>query len=140
MLFHLSNSNFKELEAADKRKRVFEDDYANKRKSGNFANNSVCGWGSETAHTRDMIVILHSVVNKVKTILGKNKISFLDSSCGDMFWMPEFLDNRMGDVDFTGYDLSQGNIDNNKEKYGSRGWTFKVQRSIIFCLSYYRYF
>ena len=106
---------------------MFEDDYANKRKSGNFANNSVCGWGSETAHTRDMIVILHSVVNKVKTILGKNKISFLDSSCGDMFWMPEFLDNRMGDVDFTGYDLSQGNIDNNKEKYGSRGWTFKVQ-------------
>ena len=44
----------------------------------------------------------------------------------DMFWMPEFLVDRMDDVDFTGYDLSQGNIDNNQEKLSNYGWTFKV--------------
>ena len=107
-------------------RKFFEDDYANKRRSNQYDNDTICGWGSQKVHTRDMILILHNVVNKVKSILGKDKISFLDSSCGDMFWMPEFLLDRMGDVEFTGYDLSQGNIDNNVEKYGSKGWVFKV--------------
>ena len=122
------------MEAAEVRKKHFEDNYEERRKSGAYDNNTVCGIGSEKEHTRDMIKILHSVVTKIKTILGKEKIRFLDSSCGDMFWMPEFLLDRMGDVDFTGYDLSQGNIDSNREKYGKHGWTFKVVGRSIFII------
>ena len=85
----------------------------------------MCGWGSQKEHTREMIDILHSVTDKLKTELGKDVISVLDSSCGDMFWMPEFLEKRK-DVDYTGFDLADGNIASNKEKFGSRGWTFKV--------------
>ena len=77
-----------------------------------------------------MIDILHSVTDKLKTELGKDVISLLDSSCGDMFWMPEFLEKRK-DVDYTGFDLADGNIASNKEKFGSRGWTFKVSLFLI---------
>ena len=122
-------NHYKSLEAAEGRRKHFEDNYAVRRKDKAYENNTVCGFGSEKEHTRDMIKILHSVDTKIKTILGKERIRFLDSSCGDMFWMPEFLLDRMGDVDFTGYDLSQGNIDNNRDKYGKHGWTFKVLRS-----------
>ena len=85
-----------------------------------------------------MIKILHSVTDQLKRILNKDKIRFLDSSCGDMFWMPEFLSQRP-DVIFTGYDLTETNIKHNKEKHSDLG-TFKVRRYLtlhicfIFCI------
>ena len=69
--------------------------------------------------------MLHSITDKLKEILKKDKIRFLDSSCGDMFWMPEFLNSR-SDVVFTGYDLDEGNIESNKKKFSDKPWTFKV--------------
>ena len=78
--------------------------------------NTVCGVGSRIENTREMINILHGVINQLKIFLNKDKISLLDSSCGDMFWIPEFL-NKRDDVIYTGYDLTDSNINANKEKY-----------------------
>ena len=63
-----------------------------------------------------MLHILHSVTDHLKIILNQKRISLLDSSCGDMYWMPEFLNNR-SDVDFTGYDITDSNIDNHKKNF-----------------------
>ena len=72
-----------------------------------------------------MIQMLHSITDNLKEILKKDKIRFLDSSCGDMFWMPEFLAAR-SDVIFTGYDLDEGNIESNIRKFSDKPWKFKV--------------
>ena len=66
-----------------------------------------------------MIQMLHSITDNLKEILKKDKIRFLDSSCGDMFWMPEFLAAR-SDVIFTGYDLDEGNIESNIRKFSDK--------------------
>ena len=78
--------------------------------------NTVCGVGSSLQHTREMIKILNRVTDQLKIFLNKDKISILDSSCGDMFWMPEFLLQR-NDVIYTGYDLTDSNIEANQEKF-----------------------
>ena len=75
-----------------------------------------------------MIQMLHSITDLLKVELGKDSISFLDSSCGDMFWMPEFLEQR-SDVKYTGYDLADGNIASNRDKHANKGWSFKVNKA-----------
>ena len=83
-----------------------------------------------------MIQMLHSITDKLKEILKKDKIRFLDSSCGDMFWMPEFLDSR-SDVIFTGYDLDEGNIESNRKKFSNKPWKFKVWFQKLFQINKY---
>ena len=54
----------------------------------------------------------------------------LDSSCGDMTWMPSFLETRT-DVDFTGYDIVSKNIDHHREQFKNhKDWTFE-QHDIV---------
>ena len=72
-----------------------------------------------------MIQMLNSITDKLKEILKKDEIKFLDSSCGDMFWMPEFLASR-SDVIFTGYGLDEGNVESNRKKFSDKPWKFKV--------------
>ena len=115
----------KDLETGDDRKDFFKKDYSGKRGQAEYENDTICGVGSTRENTRMMIKMLHSITDKLKEILKKDKISFLDSSCGDMFWMPEFLTSR-SDVVFTGYDLDEGNIESNKKKFSDKPWTFKV--------------
>ena len=66
--------------------------------------------------------------------------SILDSSCGDMNWMPIFLQGLQGlqsrfnswdfsghsDIKFTGYDLLPVNIDQAKRKFSNESWSFEV--------------
>lgn len=54
--------------------------------------------------------------------------SILDSSCGDMNWMPRFLENRT-DIDFTGYDITLSNIEAHQLNFANKSWTFKVKSS-----------
>ena len=68
---------------------------------------------------------LFKVTDHLKEVLGKERISFLDSSCGDMNWMPDFL-NKRSDVDYFGFDITQSNIDKHKERFQDKPWTFKV--------------
>ena len=49
----------------------------------------------------------------------------LDSSCGDMTWMPSFLHSRT-DVEYTGYDLLPVNIEHAKEAFKNESWTFST--------------
>ena len=53
-----------------------------------------------------------------------------------MNWMPEFL-NQRSDVDFTGYDITESNIDNHKRKFSQKPWIFKVLIK-IFSYNFYR--
>ena len=51
--------------------------------------------------------------------------SVLDSSCGDMTWMPSFLSSR-SDVEFTGYDIVEANINNHRENFKETDWKFET--------------
>ena len=42
-----------------------------------------------------------------------------------MTWMPTFLENR-SDVDFTGYDIVQANVENHKANFADKNWKFEV--------------
>ena len=72
----------------------------------------------------------------ISPILAIRNLSILDSSCGDMNWMPRFLDTRT-DVVFTGYDITVSNIDSHKAKFADKPWSFKVQyhlhKNIVHC-------
>ena len=48
----------------------------------------------------------------------------LDSSCGDMVWMPTFLEGR-SDINYTGYDLLHENVERAREKFTNKTWTFE---------------
>ena len=115
------------METGEDRKDFFKKDYSGKRGQPGYEHKTICGVGSTHENTRMMIKMLHSITDKLKEILKKDKIRFLDSSCGDMFWMPEFLTSR-SDVIFTGYDLDQGNIDSHRKKFSDKPWTFKVYK------------
>ena len=56
--------------------------------------------------------------------------SLLDSSCGDMTWMPTFLKER-NDVEFTGFDIVPENIENHRNSFKDQNWKFEV------CLNYF---
>merc|ERR1712212_1023053 len=69
--------------------------------------------------------------------LQKESVTLLDSSCGDMAWMPTFLgkgsnkkrtlpsENRT-DVVFTGFDIVPGNVEGHQKKFSSKLWKFEV--------------
>ena len=63
----------------------------------------------------------------------------LDSSCGDMTWMPIFLRGRK-DVDFTGFDIVPENIENHRKNFKEQNWIFEVNIGVIIFLWYYRPF
>jgi len=81
------------------------------------------GPGSLLSETVNMREILGAGVDKIKEHLGVEKISILDSSCGDMTWMPTFLDGRK-DIVYTGFDIVPQNIENHRKNFSE--WTFKV--------------
>jgi len=83
------------------------------------------GPGSLLQNTINMRRVLSSVIERIKLVLNKKTITFLDSSCGDMTWMPSFLKNRT-DVVFTGYDIVPDNVDNHKKKFKGKPWKFEV--------------
>ena len=56
--------------------------------------------------------------------------SMLDSSCGDMTWMPSFLSSR-SDVEYTGYDIVEANINNHREKFKDTDLKFEVHDILI---------
>ena len=62
------------------------------------------GPGSTLLFTIEAMAGLQSVITEIKTQLGKDRIRMLDIPCGDMRWMPRFLETRE-DVDYTGMDI-----------------------------------
>merc|ERR1712133_136696 len=91
-------------------------------------------WGKETKsgpgsilqNTVNMRKVLASVTDRIKLELNKPMITILDSSCGDMAWMPSFLNNRT-DVTFTGYDIVPNNVENHRERFKDKPWKFEVR-------------
>ena len=71
---------------------------------------------------KDKIRWKYIVVRRITTVIY---CSVLDSSCGDMTWMPSFLSSR-SDVEYTGYDIVEANINNHREKFRETDWKFEV--------------
>jgi len=88
------------------------------------------GSGSSLENTENMRRVLDNVVTQVKTSLNKKYITLLDSSCGDMTWMPAFLENR-SDVVFTGFDIVSGNIEAHKRNFAGKTWRFEVHDIVL---------
>ena len=136
------------LNSEDAEKASNEEDDAHRVKSfekifdTNAWGQSKSGPGSLIPATGRIRNVLDSVIEETKKYLNKDKIKyiftnnvnkitfklnfrFLDSSCGDMVWMPEFLSNR-SDIIFTGFDIVKSNIDNHKQRFNDRPWTFET--------------
>jgi len=88
------------------------------------------GYGSALDNTENVRRALDNVVNQAKTSLNKKYITLLDSSCGDMNWMPTFLENRT-DVIFTGFDIVSGNIEAHKKEFAGKPWKFEVHDIVL---------
>jgi len=116
------NVNVSKSEMSIDRKKSFEKIYENN--IWNLDGKSKSGAGSTKDATKQILIILNNVVDHLKLELQKDRISILDSSCGDMNWMPEFLSQRT-DVDFTGYDITGSIIEGHKKKFNDRPWVFK---------------
>jgi len=82
------------------------------------------GIGSELRVSVDAIATLHVLVNEMKRHFGLEKIRMLDVPCGDMQYMPQFLESR-NDVDYTGVDIVEELIDRHREKYARHPWIFR---------------
>ena len=93
-----------EGEDSQERKKNFDEIYEkavwygkNLHKNWNFVSTtraggeSKSGPGSDISRTVDIKKILDKVFYHLKIVLKKDKIRFLDSSCGDMNWMPGYL-------------------------------------------------
>jgi len=88
------------------------------------------GYGSALDNTENVRRALDNVVNQAKKSLNKKYITLLDSSCGDMNWMPTFLENRT-DVIFTGFDIVSGNIEAHKREFAGKPWKFEVHDIVL---------
>jgi len=113
-------------EDSDHRRKSFAKVYD----SNEWGNERKSGPGSLLENSWVVIKVLNIVVEKIKKALGKESISLLDSSCGDMTWMPTFLGNRT-DIEFTGFDIVQANIDNHKNRFARTKWNFEVHDSVV---------
>lgn len=83
------------------------------------------GPGSLLENTLKMRKVLGLMIERIKKALNKDSVSLLDSSCGDMTWMPTFLANR-SDVIFTGYDIVPANVEGHSQKFSGKPWNFEV--------------
>jgi len=115
-----------ESETSEDRKNSFAKVYANNE----WGTERKSGPGSLLENSWTVITVLNILVEKIKKDLGKERISFLDSSCGDMTWMPTLLGNRT-DIAFTGYDIVQANINSHKKKFSTTSWNFEVHDSVV---------
>jgi len=106
-------------ETSEHRRKSFAKIYAD----GEWGSESKSGPGSLLGATVRMREILGVVVDKIKDHLNVQNISILDSSCGDMTWMPTFITGR-NDVMFTGFDIVPQNIENHRKNFTN--WIFKV--------------
>jgi len=106
-------------ETAEHRKESFVKVYA----EGQWGSDVKSGPGSLMSQSVRMREILGIVVDKLKEQMKVQQISILDSSCGDMTWMPTFLAGRT-DVAYTGFDIVPSNIENHKKNFSNL--TFKV--------------
>jgi len=114
-----NDDNNTDEETSEHRRNSFAKIY----EEGEWGSQSKSGPGSLLEATVRMRKILGEVVDKIKDHLSAQKISILDSSCGDMTWMPTFLSGR-NDVIYTGFDIVQQNIDNHRKNFTD--WTFMV--------------
>jgi len=87
---------------------------------------SKSGPGSLLENTANIRKVLTSVTDWIKLVLKKDSITILDSSCGDMAWMPSFLNNRT-DVTFTGYDIVPNNVESHRQRFKDKPWKFEVR-------------
>jgi len=115
-----------ESESSEDRKESFAKVYANDE----WGKERKSGPGSLLENSGTVIRVLNILVEKIKKNLGKDVIRFLDSSCGDMTWMPTFLANRT-DVEFTGYDIVQANIEAHRKTFQHTNWKFEVHDSVV---------
>ena len=108
------------MESASERQASFQKVFQ-KRKWG--SNNPPSGLGSTLHFAQEEIAILHSVINDLKLVLNKDRISMLDIPCGDMTWMQRFLDTR-DDVDYTGMEIVPELINQHKATFANKPWRF----------------
>ena len=76
------------------------------------------GPGSTLDTTQEAMGILHTLINELKRVTGKRRISLLDIPCGDFVWMNRFLQLRP-DIDYTGMDIVPHLIKNHATAFES---------------------
>ena len=88
------------------------------------------GPGSTLDTTQEAMGILHTLINELKRVSGKQRISLLDIPCGDFVWMNRFLQERH-DVDYTGMDIVPQLIQNHANAFGSDTHLKFIEQDIV---------
>ena len=113
------NRTFAVGESPDKRRLFFHRIFAARdwpADDPSYHGLKVSGPGSILRNAQNMIAVMHSVISRVKTYLGKSAVSVFDIACGDMQWMPYMLDART-DVVYTGADIVPDIIAHHRKKF-----------------------
>jgi len=110
-------------ETADKRQDSFTNIYRNNVWGGvdgpvdaRLKSVQGSGPGSTLDAAQEAMGILHSLINELKLVTGKQRISLLDIPCGDFVWMNRFLQQRP-DVYYTGMDIVPQLIQNHAKGF-----------------------
>ena len=74
------------------------------------------GPGSLMSSTVGVRKTLDAVIDRVKSELGKDRITLLDLPCGDLVWMKHYLQDRQ-DIDYTGMDIVGTLIESHTNKH-----------------------
>lgn len=106
--FSLAGSE-KILEGEDSshRRQTFQEIFEKKdwpAKDPSYPGLQSSGPGALLKNSQRAIAVLHSLITRLKSHLGKHKISLLDVPCGDLQWMSKFLATR-SDIIYTGADI-----------------------------------
>ncbi|XP_074660653.1 uncharacterized protein LOC141913102 [Tubulanus polymorphus] len=144
--FRADISNNRRIETAGQRMASFQEVYEKHlwgAQEPGYKGIQGSGAGSSVHYAQLMMKVLDSLINMAKKVTGKSKVSFLDIPCGDMVWIPKFLENR-NDINYTGMDIVPELIKSHKTRFANRSnWSFrhgdivndplKEQFDIIFC-------
>lgn len=83
------------------------------------------GPGSLMSSTIQVRKTLDAVIERVKSELGKERITLLDLPCGDLVWMKNYLQQRH-DIDYTGMDIVPSLVAAHSQAYTQKhSWKFK---------------
>eukprot|EP01059_Diplonema_ambulator_P023173 TRINITY_DN38592_c0_g1_i1.p1 TRINITY_DN38592_c0_g1~~TRINITY_DN38592_c0_g1_i1.p1 ORF type:complete len:386 (+),score=91.27 TRINITY_DN38592_c0_g1_i1:777-1934(+) len=89
-------------------------------KTGAWSHDNPSGTGSEVGEATDRVL---NVLNFILPhVMGKGKtVNMLDIPCGDMTWMPEFIEGNKDAVKYTGVDIVSSLVKAHKKKFSEWG-------------------
>ena len=108
-------------EDAEQRLKVFDEIFQKRHwpsHDPSYPGIQASGPGAMLKNAQGAMAALHIIMTKVKAYLGKQVLSIVDISCGDLQWMSKFLITR-DDVEYIGLDVVPDVIASARRQFNS---------------------